>query len=129
MFCWYLWNCWPLLFKLAFINVISQLILITLPGFQVWIYDYSGWNRLDFRTCGRHTTGEATSSPDIKINVDIYALWCSVPSPCEQDIHCGSLWLWSHGNWIFNYLYSQSPLYVWVRIAIRAKCTTLCDKV
>ena len=31
----------------------------------------------------------------------------------------------------YNYLYNQylSPLMLWVRIAIRARCTTLCDKV
>ena len=38
--------------------------------------------------------------------------------------------LWSHGSWIYNYLCNQclSPL-MWVRISIRARCTTLCDKV
>jgi hypothetical protein len=35
---------------------------------------------------------------------------------------------WYRAN-IFNYLCSQSPLYVWVWIAIRTKCTTLCNKV
>jgi hypothetical protein len=31
----------------------------------------------------------------------------------------------------YNYLYNQclSPLMLWVRISIRARCTTLCDKV
>jgi len=39
-------------------------------------------------------------------------------------------WSWSYGSWIYNYLYNQclSPL-MWVRISIRARCTTLCDKV
>jgi hypothetical protein len=33
--------------------------------------------------------------------------------------------------WIYNYLWNQclSPLMLWVRISIRARCTTLCDKV
>jgi len=33
--------------------------------------------------------------------------------------------------WIYNYLWNQclSPLMQWVRISIRAKCTTSCDKV
>ena len=37
---------------------------------------------------------------------------------------------WSYGSWIYNYIYSQcrSPLTLWVRISIRASCTTLCDK-
>ena len=43
----------------------------------------------------------------------------------------GPSWPWSYGNWIYNYLFHQclSPLMLWVRISIRARCTTLCDKV
>jgi hypothetical protein len=43
----------------------------------------------------------------------------------------GSSWPWSYGRWICNYLYNQclSLLTLWVRIPIRARCTTLCDKV
>ena len=39
--------------------------------------------------------------------------------------------LWSYGSWIYNYLCNQclSPLMLWVQISIRARCTTLCDKV
>ena len=35
------------------------------------------------------------------------------------------------GSWIYNYLCNQclSPLMLWVRISIRARCTTLCEKV
>jgi len=38
---------------------------------------------------------------------------------------------WSRGSLIYNYLCNQclSPLMMWVRISIRARCTTLCDKV
>ena len=41
------------------------------------------------------------------------------------------LWSWSYGSWIYNYICPQylSPLTLWVRISIRARCTTLCDKV
>jgi hypothetical protein len=41
------------------------------------------------------------------------------------------LWPWSYGSWIYNYLCYQclSPLMLWVRISIRARCTTLCDTV
>ena len=44
-------------------------------------------------------------------------------------IHLGSSWPWLYGSWIYNYLCNQclSPL-MWVRISIRARCTTLCDK-
>jgi len=40
-------------------------------------------------------------------------------------------WSWSYGSWIYNFLCHQclSPLMLWVRIMIRARCTTLCDKV
>jgi hypothetical protein len=40
-------------------------------------------------------------------------------------------WPWSYGSWIYNYQCNQclSPLMLWVRISIRARCTTLCDKV
>ena len=43
----------------------------------------------------------------------------------------GPSWPWSHGSWIYNYLCNQclSPLMLRVRILIRARCTTLCDKV
>jgi len=40
-------------------------------------------------------------------------------------------WTWSYGSWIYNYLYNQciSPLMLGVWILIRARCTTICDKV
>jgi hypothetical protein len=40
-------------------------------------------------------------------------------------------WPWSYGSWIYNYLCNQclSPLMLWVWISIRARCTTICDKV
>jgi hypothetical protein len=43
----------------------------------------------------------------------------------------GASWPWSYGSWIYNYLCNQclSPLMLRVRISIRARCTTLCDKV
>jgi hypothetical protein len=50
-------------------------------------------------------------------------------------LHClygiGSSWPWSYGSWIYSYLWNQcrSPLMLWVRISIRARCKALCDKV
>ena len=43
----------------------------------------------------------------------------------------GPSWSWSYGSWIYNYLCNQwlSPLMLWVRISIWARCTTFCDKV
>ena len=43
----------------------------------------------------------------------------------------GPLWSWSYDSWIYNYLCNQwlSPLMLWVRILIRARCTTLYDQV
>jgi hypothetical protein len=39
--------------------------------------------------------------------------------------------MWSYGSWIYNFQCNQclSPPMLWVRISIRARCTTLCDKV
>jgi hypothetical protein len=46
-------------------------------------------------------------------------------------IFTGSSWPWSYGGWTYNCLCYQclSSLMLWVRISIRARCTTLCDKV
>jgi hypothetical protein len=43
----------------------------------------------------------------------------------------GPSWPWSYGSWIYNYLCNQylSPHMLWVRISIRARCTTLGYKV
>ena len=43
----------------------------------------------------------------------------------------GPSWSWSYSSWIYNYLCNQclSPMMLWVRISIRARCTKLCDKV
>ena len=43
----------------------------------------------------------------------------------------GPSWMWMHGSCIYNYWCNQyiSLLMLWVRISIRARCTTLCDKV
>jgi len=39
--------------------------------------------------------------------------------------------MWSYDSWIYNYLCNRclSSLMLWVRIPLRARCTTLCDKV
>jgi hypothetical protein len=46
-------------------------------------------------------------------------------------IRRGPSWRWSCGSWIYNYLFNQclSPLLLWVRITIRARCIALCDQV
>jgi hypothetical protein len=45
--------------------------------------------------------------------------------------HYSKSWPWSYDSWSYDYLCNQclSPLMLWVRISIRARCTTLCDKV
>jgi hypothetical protein len=37
----------------------------------------------------------------------------------------------AYGSWIYNYLCNRclSPLMLWVRLALKARCLTLCDKV
>ena len=46
-------------------------------------------------------------------------------------VNLGPSWLWSYGSWIYNYICNRclSPLMLWVRLPLRARCTTLCDKV
>ena len=41
----------------------------------------------------------------------------------------GPSWPWSYGSWIYNYLCNQCrpPPILWVRISIKARCTTLRD--
>ena len=53
------------------------------------------------------------------------------PGTPSLKIQWGPLWPWSYDSWIYNYLCNQclSPLMLWVRISITARCTTLCDKV
>ena len=55
---------------------------------------------------------------------------------CSDDVSVskpfkGQSWPWSYGCWIYNYLCNQclSPLMLWVRIPMRARCTTLGNKV
>ena len=52
--------------------------------------------------------------------------FCTLPMFCK-----GPLWPWTYGSWFYNYLCNQclSPLMLWVWISIRARCTTLCEKV
>ena len=49
----------------------------------------------------------------------------------KRHLQKGLSWPWSYGSWIYNYLCNEciSPLMLWVQISIRARCTTLCDKV
>jgi hypothetical protein len=55
----------------------------------------------------------------------------SNPSTCMISWINSDLWPWLNGSWIYNYLCNQclSPLMLWIRISIRVRCTTLCDKV
>jgi len=49
----------------------------------------------------------------------------------NYKVYNGSSWPWSVGSWIYNYICNQclSSRMLWVRISIRTRCTTLCDKV
>ena len=44
-----------------------------------------------------------------------------------------TMWPWSYGSWIYNYLCNQclSPLMLWLQIPLTVRCTqyTLCDKI
>ena len=60
------------------------------------------------------------------IHISIYRCWAGIYNTSK-----GPSWSWSYGSWNYNYLCNQclSPLMLWVRISIRARCTTLCDKI
>ena len=64
--------------------------------------------------------------------ISFCSLWSVFVDFIEQ-IGCrrGPSWSWSYGSWIYNYLCNQwlSSLMLWVRISIRARCATICDKV
>ena len=62
---------------------------------------------------------------------DSVVFWVFHYINCPDGVEGEELWLWSYGSWIYNYLCSQclSPLMLWVRISIKARCTILCDKV
>jgi len=52
-------------------------------------------------------------------------LFNNVTSLCCLQYHW---WPLSYSSWMYNYLCNLclSPLMLWVRISIRARCTTLC---
>ena len=51
--------------------------------------------------------------------------------PAVPPVYRGPPWSWSHNSWIYNYLCNQwlSALILWIRISIRTRCATLCDRV
>jgi hypothetical protein len=57
----------------------------------------------------------------------LYIAWLVSECMCMTS----TLGAYPVGSWIYNYLCNQclSPLMLWVRIPLRARCTTLCDKV
>jgi hypothetical protein len=59
--------------------------------------------------------------------------WCYVISVIFYLITKVPSWSWSHGSWIYNYLYNQclSPLTLWVLTPVRPGVldTILCGKV
>ena len=58
----------------------------------------------------------------------IYIYMCNI---YRETNYQHMMLLWSYGSWVYRYLCNQylSPLMLWIRISIRAGCTTLCDKV
>ena len=62
------------------------------------------------------------------ISVLLYLLHNAWPMTVISNMVWPS-WPWWYGSWICNYPCNQclSPLMLWVRILIRARCTTLCD--
>jgi hypothetical protein len=83
--------------------------------FLIWLIFYSFWDKtVQMEPKGTYNQNDKILSL-IYISIEFIAV----------------AWSWSYGSWIYNYLCNQclSPLMLWVRISIRARCTTLCDKV
>jgi hypothetical protein len=67
---------------------------------------------------------------DLEKIIDLSQVNDKLHLPYHFSFISGPLWLWSYGNWIYSYLCNQcpSPLMLRIRIPIRVRCTTLCDK-
>ena len=68
----------------------------------------------------------------IKMHVKLNIQFLSRRFHSRFLLYRGLLWSWSYGSLIYNYLSNReclSPLLLWVRTSIRARCTTLCDEV
>ena len=69
---------------------------------------------------------------NLRVNSSIKRSYCikeqmQINGTCRAVlIHKEPSWPWSYGRWIYNYLCNQclSPLMLWVRISIRARCPT-----
>jgi len=73
--------------------------------------------------CQTFDTGSRQTQTCLKFNIYIY-IYIVINIYISEGP-------WSYGSWIYNYQCNQylSPLMLWVRISIRARCTTICDKV
>jgi hypothetical protein len=100
-------NHWPVADKLYHIMLLSMEIVLILKVMNERSLIYCCWINMNNSWCESLYT----------ITIHIYLR--------------GPSWLWSYGSWIYNYLFNQclSPLMLWVWISIKARCTTLCDKV
>jgi hypothetical protein len=69
---------------------------------------------------------QGNPNPNLKQKCILYFRLDLFISEYKSKTLQGLSWPWSCGSWIYNYL---SPLMLWVRIRIKARCTTLCDQV
>jgi hypothetical protein len=67
----------------------------------------------------------------IRLKILVMALDEFWNSSSNDSVFKGLSWPWLYGSWIYNYLCNQclSTLMLWVRMSIRVRWTTLCDKV
>ena len=95
-------------------------ILVILRCYTIWIGDDVKENSCNYM--------EVSVTSCFLFYFFMCIILCSFHLSC---VYCTSLGPWSYGSWICNYLCNQclSPLMLWVRISIRAKCSHLCDKV
>ena len=116
----------------------NQYIYIPLQNHYYWTFDIlHEWYNNNFQSFNENKSNAAFKTMFLKrvcLKVILHFIFIPLTVFLLNNwtyFFWGPSWPWSHGWWIYNYLCNQclSPLVLWVRISIRARCTTLCDKV
>jgi hypothetical protein len=103
---------------------------ILTPGMQIFVDWRKMWYSLTFYFVVFFTCQWSAQPFSLKVCMH-NSIWLILRYSLKPGQ--GSSWSWLYGSWIYNYQYlcnqCLSPLMLWVRISIMARCTSLCDKV
>ena len=120
-------------FYVEFFIPLSPTIL--LPGLTMWITWRVSWTKQEILNLHEHHGPRPLFRLVLVAHLFIF-LCCVFFCLSFFCVLCWmlpvyQLWPLSYGSWIYNYICNQclSPLMLWVRISIKTRCTTLCDKV